>query len=126
MIDNGIIYLPCLSGYGRRRIIPRRMYPGVPIGRRIIDPYPGPIIDPYPRAGTFIDDGLYPDTGLGVIGGRRPAVISDRSNRNAQDINVSNNNVNREVNTGSNNVVVSQGRNLKIFLSCLFCFCQYS
>ena len=106
------------------------MYPGVPIGRRIIDPYPGPIIDPYPRAGTIIDDGLYPATGLGIIGGRRPAVISDRSSRDAQDINVSNNNVNTEVRTDSNNVVVNQGRNMKSFcmhissVILIYCYCN--
>jgi hypothetical protein len=105
-----------LPGYGRRRIIPRRIYPRHPIGGGIIDPYPGgsiigdPYVDPYIGTDT-LGGGVYPAGGIGVIGGRRrPVIVDDNSRRDAQDINVSNNNVNVERHTGSNNVHVNQGK----------------
>jgi hypothetical protein len=92
------------------------MYPRYPMGGGMIDPYSrgsiigDPYVDPYIGTDT-LGGGIYPGGGIGVIGGRRrPVVVDDSSRRNAQDINVSNNNVNREVRTDSNNVVVNQGR----------------
>ncbi|XP_060576660.1 uncharacterized protein LOC132733978 [Ruditapes philippinarum] len=112
------------GGYGRRRIIPRRIYPRYPMGGGLIDPYSrgsiigDPYVDPYIGTDT-LGGGIYPGGGIGVIGGRRrPVVVDDSSRRNAQDINVSNNNVNVERSTGSDNVHVNQVTNTRT------CECQ--
>ncbi|XP_060576652.1 uncharacterized protein LOC132733972 [Ruditapes philippinarum] len=87
------------------------MYPGYP-------GYPSPAI--YPPADMYPSGVIYPgmdmydpylERGRPIIGGdliHRPAVVSDRSDRTVEHINISNNNQNIREEVGSGNVVVNQ------------------
>jgi hypothetical protein len=89
------------------------MYPGYP-------GYPSPAI--YPPADMYPSGVIYPgmdmydpylERGRPIIGGgliHRPAVVSDRSDRTVEHINISNNNQNIREEVGSGNVVVNQGK----------------